>query len=367
MDIKDQTIQVIDKIKDIVGVGSKTLIGMDIGQSAIKFAEVSFNGKEYKLESYSHVRLPEAAIIEDEINKEEEIVAAIEEAYRAGKFGSKNVNIGIAGPNTVARKLQLAGGDDEEIEDQVIWEAEQYLPFSIDDCNVDHYVMGENEGGGIDVMIAAARKDVLMNFKNIVEKAGLKVKVADLSQLALCNIFELSMGDRLLEESMGTWIVLDIGAQKTELLIYKKGMPTFLKELNVGGGMITEEIQRQLGVNYNEAEDLKVTGDEQGNLPEEILEIMDDVVEAIFSEIKKTIDFYVSSTSDENFTGCTITGGSSLIPGLVEGLQALLSVEVEVMNPFDVMGYDTKYSEEEINDIAFKGATVLGLALRRLG
>lgn len=365
MDIKTQAIQFIDKAKDFAGIGSKNLIGMDIGQSAIKFAEISFNGKEYKLESYSAVKLPEAAIIEDEINKEDEVVEAISEAFRAGNFSSKNICLGMSGPNTIARKLQLAGGDEEEIEDQVIWEAEQYLPFSIDDCIVDHFVVGENEGGGIDVMVAAARKDIILNFKALAEKAGLKVRVMDLSQLAICNIFELSMGERLFEEGVGTWIVLDIGAQKTELVIYKKGMPTFLKELNVGGGMITEEIQRQLGVNYLEAEDLKVTGDEQGNLPEEILEIMDDVVEVIFNEIKKTIDFYVSSTSDENFTGCTITGGSSLIPGLVEGLQALLSVEVEVMNPFDTMGYNKKYSEE-VNDIAFKGATVLGLALRRL-
>ena len=143
-------------------------------------------------------------------------------------------------------------------------------------------------------------------------------------------------------------------------------MIAFSKEINVGGVMITEEIQRQMGVNYYEAEDLKITGDENGNLPEEILEIIDDVVESFFSEIKKTIDFYVSSTSDESLVGCLVTGGSALIPGIIEGLEALLGVDVSVLNPFDKIGYNAKNIDEEmINEIAYKGVEVIGLAMRR--
>ena len=129
--------------------------------------------------------------------------------------------------------------------------------------------------------------------------------------------------------------------------------------------MITEEIQRKMGVNYFEAEDLKIIGDENGNLPEEILEIIDEVVENFFSEIKKAIDFYITSTSDESLETCYITGGSSQIPGFLEGLEALLGIPVSMLNPFDVFQYsEKKFDEEQIKEISQRGVEALGLALR---
>ena len=111
-----------------------------------------------------------------------------------------------------------------------------------------------------------------------------------------------------LEDESQSWILIDLGAQKSEFVIYKNHKIMFTKEIAIGGVMITEEIQRQMGVNYYEAEDLKCNGDDNGNLPEEILEIIDDVVDSFFAEIKKTVDFYVSSTSDESFVECVLTG-----------------------------------------------------------
>ena len=204
----------------------------------------------------------------------------------------------------------------------------------------------------------------MLNFKELAENAGLKVKIMDLNVTALINVFNLVMGEKVegLDES---WLLLDLGAQKTSFIIYKNGKVQFVKEMNIGGVMITEEIQRQMGVNYEEAEDLKNNGDENGNLPEEILEIIDDVVESFFSEIKKTIDFYISSTSDESLVGCLLTGGGALVPGLIEGLEALLGVDVSILNPFEAIEYDEKgVHEDQINDIAYRGACAIGLGLR---
>lgn len=357
--------KIISPLKDILNVGGNAMVGIDIGLSAIKVAEVDGDDGDYTLVRYASVPLPEGSIIEDEIQKEEEIVEAIKEALTTAGITAKSASIGLSGPNTVARKLQLAGGTDEDIEDQVIWEAEQYLPFDIDLSTVDFHIVGENEGGGVDVIVAAVRNDVVLGFKELVEKAEVKVKVADLGLLALTNVFELVMEEKLIEP-LESYLLIDLGAQKTEFIIYKNNMIAFSKEINVGGVMITEEIQRQMGVNYYEAEDLKITGDENGNLPEEILEIIDDVVESFFSEIKKTIDFYVSSTSDESLVGCLVTGGSALIPGIIEGLEALLGVDVSVLNPFDKIGYNAKNIDEDmINEIAYKGVEVIGLAMRK--
>ena len=170
-----------------------------------------------------------------------------------------------------------------------------------------------------------------------------------------------------LDDQNESWILMDLGAQKTEFIIYKNNKVMFTKEIMIGGVIITEEIQRQMGVNYYEAEDLKNQGDENGNLPEEVLEIIDSVVENFFAEIKKTVDFYISSTSDESFVECVLTGGSCLIPGLSEGLEALLGISVSIMNPFEAVEYDPqKISEEKLNEIAYRGAGVLGLAMRSI-
>lgn len=354
-----------DKIGDTFYVGPKGIIGVDIGLSAVKMAEVSKQSDgSFKLVNYTSVDLPEGTIIEDEIQKEDDILIALQEAIKNLGSSSKFACVGLSGPNTLIKRLQLAGGTAEEIDDQVTWEAEQYLPFPIDEGNISFSVIGENSGGGIDVIVGAAKKTIVNSFKDIVERTGLKVKIVDHSATAVINVFENVMA----EETKGkTWILMDLGAQKTHFLIYKNNVLVFFKEINIGGLTITEEIQRQMGVNYNEAESLKIHGDGSGNIPEEILEIINQVLDTFFSELKKTIDFWISSTSEEAFDGCILTGGGAQIPGFSEALQELLETEVQVLNPFSAMSYNkNNISEDIINDIAFKGVCAIGLAMRSM-
>lgn len=357
--------KIVSDLKDKFNLGPKDLLGIDIGQSAVKIAIVKKSGsKDFKLLNFVSIPLPEACIIEDEIQKEDEIVNAIEEGIKILKTDRLIACIGICGPNTVARKLQLAGGSLEEIEDQVNWEAEQYLPFPIEDSTLSFHVFGENEGGGVDVLVTAAKIDIIDRFKQLVEKAKLRVKIVDLNIVAATNVFEETLFEKI-EDEAGTWILLDMGAQKTQLVLYRKNAIAFTKEISIGGSMITEEIQRQMGVNFQEAENLKIQGDSKGNLPEEIMAIVNEVKENLYQELKKTIDFYITSTSDDNFKECVVTGGNSLIPGMLEGLESILGIAVTVLNPFEKFDYDKKiFSEDEINKIAFTGVVAIGLAMR---
>ncbi|WP_164848241.1 type IV pilus assembly protein PilM [Halobacteriovorax sp. HLS] len=365
MDTKKAITNALNKIKSSLKVGSKGIIGVDIGLSSVKVAQMTGSAEAgFTLVAYASEPLPEGTIIEDDIQKEDELKEAILKAIEKSGSSCSNVAISLSGPNTVARKLQLAGGSYEEIEDQVSWEVEQYIPFSVETSKVSFHIVGENEGGGVDVIVAAAKGETVDSYKALYESIDLIPKVIDLGVLAITNVFEV-VYDEKLEDGSQSWILIDLGAQKTEFVIYKNHKIMFTKEIDIGGVMITEEIQRQMGVNYYEAEDLKCNGDENGNLPEEILEIIDDVVENFFSEIKKTIDFYISSTSDESFVECVLTGGSCLIPGLIEGLEALLGISVSIMNPFEAIDYDKKnIKEEQLNEIAYRGAAVLGLAMR---
>ena len=373
MDLKSLKPQdVVDGVKDLLGLSSNKVVGVDIGLSSIKVAEMSKSGDSYKLTNYASIPLPEGVLIEDEVQKEDELVEAMTTVFEEIGIKGKNICLGLFGPNTVMRKLQLAGGDPDEIEDQVLWEAEQYLPFPVEESNLDHYVVGENSGGGVDVIVAGVRRDVLLTFKEITEKAQGKVKIIDLTPLAISNIFEHVMLDEIYSDDSEdggdkSWLLLDVGAQKTECIIYKDSMPIFTKEIPIGGSMVTEEIQRQLGVNFEEAEDLKVTTDENGNLPEEVAQIVKEINESFFNEIKKTIDFYSSSTSDDSLVECYVTGGSVQLPGILEGLTDSLGIDVSVFNPFRAIDYDTKnIDEDELNEIAYKGVVALGLGMREL-
>lgn len=367
MDLKN----IIDNIKDRVGetfyVGPKGVIGIDIGLSAIKLAEVvHVSDENFKINRFATIELPEGTIIEDEIQKEDEILQALQKGIKELGSSNKFACIGISGPNTLIRRLQLAGGSSEEIEDQVTWETEQYLPFPVDEGNISFSVVGENQGGGVDVIIGAAKKSVIASFKEVVERTNLKVKIVDLNAAATINVFESVMGNEVKQKGK-TWILMDLGAQKTHFMIYKNGILVFFKEINIGGLTITEEIQRQMGVNYSEAESLKIHGDGNGNIPEEIVDLINQVLDTFFTELKKTIDFWVNSTSEESFDGCVLTGGSALIPGFPEALQELLETEVQILNPFTTMSYNqNNISEEMINEIAFKGVCAIGLAMRSL-
>lgn len=364
MDPKQIIATATEAARDIFKLDPPNVIGVDIGLSTVKVAEViKLANGNFKLIKYAAIALPEGSLIEDDIQKEEEIIEAIQDAFREAGISNPNVCIGLSGPNTLARKLQLPGGSLEEIEDNVMWEVEQYLPFSIEDSMVSFDVMRENEGGGVEVLVAGAKVNIVENFKDLIDKAGYRVKIVDMDLIAMTNVFEHLTDGQL--ETENTWLLVDFGAQKTNFVIYKKGGIVFTKEMNIGGVIVTEEIQRQMGVNYIEAEELKIIGDENGNLPEEILEIIGDVLDAFFSEIKKTLDFYITQTSDESIQGCLVTGGTCLLPGLIDGLEELTGIEVSVLNPFERIEFDKrKFNEDDINSIAYTGVVALGLGMR---
>ena len=333
----------------MVGLSSKKVVGLDIGLSAVKVAEVTISDDSVKLEKYGSSPLPEAALIEDEIQKADEIISSIQNALDDAGISEKNICLGLFGPNTIVRKLSLAGGDDEDIEDQVLWEAEQYLPFPVEDSRLDHFIVRENEGGGIDTVVAAVRTDVVLNFQELLANAGLKLKVADISTLALSNIFEITMGDEIDGNENASYSILDFGAQTTKCIIYKNRMPIFTKEIPIGGSAVTEEIQRQLGVNYHEAEDLKTGHSESNPLPEEVATIAKEVSQSIVAEVKKTIDFYINSTSDDSLTVCYVTGGAIRLPMFLEDLADSLGFNVSV-GYTDEEGVVEAYANKKLMD-----------------
>lgn len=341
------------------------IFGIDIGAHSIKVCEVSGSPKKFKVDKFGSFVLSEAAIIEDEFQKPSEITEGLQEAMTRAGIKSKTGCIGLYGPNTMTKRLNVPEGTKEEIEDHIMWEAEQYITFGADESQISFHIIGDNEGGGKDALVAASRTETVESFSNILAEAKVTPKIVDLNVLALSNIFEEVYADDLSEYGQGS-LIIDFGAQSTKVIVYKRGGPIFTKELQIGGSLVTEEIQRQMGVSYEEAEDLKTNGDEKGNLPEEILAIISSQIDQQISEVRKSINFYVTQGSAEKVNYCFVTGGSSLLPGLVEKLSSSTGLEVRRIDIFSGIKIDEKKAGQGLEHLSAISAVAIGLAMRKV-
>lgn len=344
------------------------LVGVDIGLSAVKVALLSKVKKTFRLDHYVSIPLSEAAVIEDEIQKPEEITEAIKYAIKKAGIKKKIVNVGMDGPNTMTKRLQVPDGTKEEVEDNVLWESEQYIPFGADDSEIDYFIVGDIPDDDVkDVIIAAVRIDVAEKYTELIKNAGLAPKIVDMNVFAINNVFEHVHEKELDRYNDEGVIIIDFGAQTTSVIVYKHGAPVLTKEVSIGGVLITEEIQRIMGVSYEEAEDLKTFGDQNGNLPEEIVGIIQNQINSQLVELRKVLNFYIATGSSEQISTCFITGGGAYLPGLIEELRGLIGDDVNILNPFERIEYDNKkFDEDEINKIASNGIVAMGLAMRSI-
>lgn len=356
--------QKINELKTSMEKGQ--LVGVDIGLSAIKICLLSNPKKHvYRLDKYISVALSEATIIEDEIQKPDEIIEIITQALKEAGISKKIGCLGMDGPNTMTKRLQVPDGVQEEVEDNIMWESEQYIPFGADDAEIGFSILGRiEEEDVVDAIVGAVKTDVVESYMGYLKEAGLSIRVVDLNVFATVNMFELIVGDKLDDISDEGAIIVDFGAQYTSVIVYKNNGPVLTKELNFGGVLVTEEIQRNLGVSYSEAEDLKINGDENGNLLEEVLTIIETHINKMTEELKKVLNFYIAAGSSEQVGSCYITGGSSNLPGIREALGELVDLTVEQLNPFEAIEIKGKFTDEEIEEIASNGVVSLGLGLR---
>ncbi len=355
-----------DQIDDLMGkLSPGVTIGVDIGAHSIKVCELSGGPGKFKIERFGVFTLSEAALIEDEIQKPSEISEGLREALKSSGIKSRQVCLGMFGPNTMTKRLNVPEGSKEEIEDHILWEAEQYITFGADDSQIDFHIIGENEGGGKDAIVAAAKNEIIESFTSVVKEAKLSLKVIDLNVLALANVMEEVFADNIEEYSQGT-LLLDFGAQSTKVIVYKRNAPIFTKEIPVGGSLVTEEIQRQMGVSYEEAEDLKTSVDDRGNLPQEILNIVNSQIDQQLTEVKKNINFYITQGSAEKVEYCFVTGGSSLLPGLLEKLSIVTGLEAQRLDVLSAFKLNNKKLGENADQLAAIAPVVIGLAMRKV-
>ncbi len=352
----------------------KLALGLDIGSSSVKLIqlkEVRRRGQvTFALQSFGMKPLPPEAIVDGALMNSTAIVQAIQELLGELKIKHKEVAIGVSGHSVIIKKISMPRMSQEELEEAIQWEAEQHIPFEIKDVNLDTQILrpdANDATGQMDVLLVAAKKDMINDYSQVVSEAGLLPVVVDVDAFAAQNCFSANYDVPQNE----TVVLINAGAAVVNINILAGGTTTFTRDVTIGGNQFTEEIQKQLSVSYEEAEALKVGGgraDADAVVPQEVEKVMQQVAEQVAGEIQRSLDFYAGTAADANYTKVFLSGGTAKVPALFKTIETRVGVPVEILNSFKKIEIDDrKFDPTFITEVAPQAAVAVGLALRKPG
>lgn len=352
---------------------TKNLVGLDIGSSSVKLVELKSGKKGDELVHFRIAPLPPEAIVDGAIMNSGAVVDALADIVGSEKLKNKSVATSVSGNSVIVKKIRLPQMTPEELEESIQWEAEQYIPFDIADVNLDVHILGQDENNvdQMEVILVAAKKDMINDHMAVLMEAGLSPQVMDVDAFAIGNAYE-----RNYAPDLNTVVVLaNIGANIINVNVMKGITSSFTRDISIGGNQYTEEIQKQLSVSFEQAEALKIGGDQSGDfdsssavIPQEVGTIMRSVSESIATEIQRSLDFYAAGAADDRISKIYLMGGSSKVAGLHTVVENKTGISTEIANPLKEVFIDPKkFNVTHIHEVAPAAFVAVGLALRTLG
>src|SRR5512133_1798967 len=346
---------------------SKLAVGLDIGSSSVKLVMLKEKRDGFALQAFASAPLPPEAIVDGALMNSAAIVQAIQEVMAQQKVKTREVAIGVRGHSVIIQKISLPRMSQEELDESIQWEAEQYIPFDVKDVNIDTQILtpGGDAAGQMDVLLVAAKKDMINDYTAVCAEAGLTATVVDVDAFAIQNAYEASYD--VVPDAV---VLINVGAAVTNINIVSNGVTTFTRDVTIGGNAFTEEIQKQLNISYDEAEALKVGGQGETDavVPQEVERVIQTVADQMGGEIQRSLDFYASTAGDARIGRVFLSGGTARIPALFKVIEARAGVPVEILNPFKNIEIDNrKFDPAVILAAAPSAAVGVGLALRRPG
>ncbi len=343
--------------------GSKKLIGLDIGTSSIKLAEMEVSRSGVQLVSFGFAETPANSLNGGEISNTGAISAAIQHLVFEVKSKRKNVATGMWGTAVIVKKITIPKIEKKMIADQIKWEAEQYIPFDINNISLAYHVLNADVGDTMDVLLIAAQNELVGQYTSAITGAGLQLGVLDVSGFALANIFEANYGKNF-GETIG---ILNIGAGVTNLVVIANGDVIFSRDIPVGGFNYTNEIHKEMAISLQEAESMKLSAVSKAPVPDEVHNIISATNDVVTEEIRNSIEFFSGSNNGMALGRCYITGGSSVVTGLIENVSKTINLNVEMMNPFAGVKTGKKLNMSYVEQIAPFAAVAMGLGIRKTG
>jgi len=346
-------------------LGTKGIIGLDIGSSYVKLVQLKDIKGGYELELFDMVPLPPEIIVDGSIIDSFRLIDTLKELLRKSRIKIKDTVIGIAGHSSVIiKRISLPEMSEEELSESIKFEAEQYVPFSIEDVNLDFQILGpKEEAGQMDVILVAVKKDTINEYVNAVRESGLYPIIVDVNHFALENMYEINYEI----ESNRNVAIVNIGASTINMNILKGGISVFTRDSAVGSNLHTEALQREFNLTYENAERLK-RGEPIENIPpEDAFSIMELASEEIIDDINRSFEFYRSTELHEDINEVILSGGCTLIKDFPKLLSEKVGIETKVIEPFKNIKISQKIDLSYMEEIAPIAAVATGLALRRQG
>jgi type IV pilus assembly protein PilM len=348
-------------------MAKKGVVGLDIGTSSIKALELKESGRGYQLVNFAINPIQPQAVVDGAIMDANAIIDSISGLFRDTRISNKNVAMGISGHSVIVKKISLPEMSAEELEESIHWEAEQYIPFDIDDVNLDFEILETakpTEEGKMEVILVAVKKDKIEEGTSLVDQAGLTPVVVDLEAFALQNSYEINY-----EIEPGKNVALiDIGAGVMNINVIQEGVSVFTRDISVGGNQYTEALQKELNVDYDQAEVIKKGESVEGVDQAQVQGIVESVSDSLAMEIQRSFDFFRATASEREIQKIVLSGGTARIKGLDEFISQRLGVPVIINNPFQNIKFnEKKFDPSYLMEIAPMAAVVVGLALRRAG
>ncbi|NTV46133.1 MAG: type IV pilus assembly protein PilM [Chlorobiales bacterium] len=342
----------------------KEVVGIDIGSSSVKVVQLKDNKGIFQLLNVGISPLPPEAIVDNTLMDSSSIATVIKNLVASLGIKIKDVVCSISGNSVIIRKIVLPAMPQEELEDQISWEAEQYIPFEINDVYLDFQILSPDsqDPSKMNVLLVASKKDIINDYVSVFSEAGMQLSVVDVDSFAVQNAFE-SNHDFSSEDILA---LVNIGANVMNINVIKDGITLFTRDVQMGGNLYTEEIQKQIGLSSEDAESGKLLAYESNN--EMIRNVILKVNETITQEIRRSLDFYNSTASDDRISNVFISGGCSKVYHLVDTIAEKIGLPVEKLNPFAKLNYNEKdFDPEFLEEIAPFMAVPVGLAIRRVG
>lgn len=342
----------------------KGIVGLDIGSSAIKLVELKAGkGGRYSLLHAAHAALSPEAIVEGTVMDSSLVVEVAQRLVQEQGVKSPGIGISLSGMSVAIRKIQVPAMSEAELGESIHWEAEQYLPFDVNEVNLDYVVLSQ-DADNMEVLLVAAKKDRIADYTGIITQLGKTPALVDVDVFALQNAYEYNYGvpgDRVVA-------LINIGAHIMNVNILAHGQSVFWRDIVFGGNAYTEAIQRELNLTREQAEAVK-SGEQLGDhAPQTILSVLNGVSEDLAAELQKTFEFFYTTSSHDQVEEVVLAGGAAQVLNLDGVLRERLGAKIELMNPFREIQYsESQFAPEWLNRHAPAMAVAVGMALRTVG
>jgi len=340
--------------------GTRASIGLDIGSGYLKVVQLKNTKGGYELELFDMIPLPPELIVDGAIIDSLRLVDSLKELSRKAKIKTKDVTISMAGHSSVIiKRVSLPDMTEEELSESIKFEAEQYIPFDIEDVTLDFQILGpKEEPGQMDVILVAVKKDIINEYITVVKEAGFNCQIVDVNSFALENIYEINYEI----ETNKNIALVNIGASTINMNILKGGISVFTRDSAVGSNLHTEVLQREFNLTYEVAERLKRGEPVENVSPQNAYSVMELASEEIIGEVNRSLEYF-----HEEINEIVLSGGCALIKDFPKLIAEKIGAETKIMQPFKNIKVPKKFDATYIEEMAPMAAVAVGLALRRPG